>query len=217
MTSPFTPDKGHTEVILFSRYPESGTSKTRLIPLLGSDNAARLQRLMTEKLLAAVEALSPGLGCRLTICFSGGTRAKMVTWLGEHRYVEQRGDDLGGRMQHAFSESFKSGAQQAILVGSDIPSIDTTLLAQAITLVKQQEVVIGPTYDGGYYLIGFNNKSATELYSAIFQGITWSTTSVFERTRQGLLALGITPVSLPKHHDIDVPEDLPYAEKWQLL
>lgn len=217
MSSKSTLYTGGTEVIIFTRFPEARTTKTRLIPLLGSEKAARLQRAMTEKLLAAAEAIPAALGSRLTIYFNGGSKALMTGWLGDHRYQEQQGEDLGDKMEHAFREIFKTGAEQAILVGADIPSIDTPLLSRAVTLVKEDEVVIGPTYDGGYYLIGFNKKYATEMYPAIFHNIAWSSESVFETTIRKITALQIAPVILPKHHDIDVPEDLPYADQWKLL
>ena len=217
MISNSTLDTGVTEVIIFTRFPEAGTTKTRLIPLLGRKKAASLQRAMTEKLLAAAEAIPASLGVRLTICFSGGSKTLMAGWLGDHRYQEQQGEDLGEKMEHAFREIFKAGAEQAILVGCDIPSIDTPLLSRAVTLVKEKEVVIGPTCDGGYYLIGFNKKHATEMYPAIFHDIVWSSERVFETTMQKITALKIAPVVLSRHHDIDVPEDLPFAARWKLL
>lgn len=217
MINKSTLDKGVTEVIIFTRFPEAGTTKTRLIALLGSEKAASLQRAMTEKLFAAAEAIPAALGSRLTIYFNGGSKALMTGWLGDHRYQEQQGEDLGDKIENAFREIFKAGAEQAILVGSDIPSIDTQLLSRAVTLVKENEVVIGPTCDGGYYLIGFNKKHAKEMLPAIFHDIAWSSESVFEATLRKISTLQISPVILPQLHDIDVPEDLPFADQWKLL
>ncbi len=217
MISKSTLATGGTEVIIFTRFPEAGTTKTRLIALLGSEKAARLQKVMTEKLFAAAEAIPATLGSRLTICFSGGSKTLMAAWLGNHRYLKQKGETLGDKMEHAFREVFKEGAEQAILVGSDIPSIDTPLLSRAVVLVQENEVVIGPTWDGGYYLIGFNKTHAKEIYSAIFHDIAWSSESVFETTMQKLTALKIAPVVLPRQHDIDVPEDLQFVAQWKLL
>ncbi|MDX2415867.1 MAG: hypothetical protein QNK19_00185 [Xanthomonadales bacterium] len=78
MISKSTLDNGVTEVIIFTRYPEAGTTKTRLIALLGSEKAASLQRAMTEKLFAAAEAIPVTLGSRLTIYFNGGSKALMA-------------------------------------------------------------------------------------------------------------------------------------------
>jgi len=217
MNSHTIKDSGVTEIVIFTRYPEAGTTKTRLIPSLGPENAARLQRAMTEKLLTAIEAMPLSRGCRLKICFTGGTRAQMKQWLGDHPFEEQQGCDLGEKMEHAFQESFNNGAEQVVLVGSDIPSIDTDLMSLAVTLVTKEELVIGPTFDGGYYMIGFNRKCAAALYPEIFHDIPWSNANVLASTIDTVTTLGLSYKLLPKHHDIDTPEDLPYAEKWQLL
>ncbi len=141
----------------------------------------------------------------------------MARWLGGHHYKEQRGASLGEKMEHAFRETFKAGAEHAILVGADIPSIDTPLLSRAVSLVQQGEVVIGPTYDGGYYLIGFSKQHATGLYPLIFHDISWSTSTVFQKTMQNIATLNIDPVVLSELHYIDDQEDISYTELWKRL
>jgi len=195
-------------LLLFTRYPEAGRTKTRLIPLLGAEGAARLQRVLTEKILLQAKALEERLGIQPVIHYDGGSRKKMEAWLGPGTYIPQVQGDLGSRMQAAFIHAFAAGAGNAVLIGSDIPEISTSLLAEAFAALINSEVVIGPSRDGGYYLIGMRATAAEKLYPLIFAEMVWSTGEVFAITRSRLLQAACIPALLPVLNDIDTPEDL---------
>lgn len=195
-------------LLLFTRYPEAGRTKTRLIPALGAEGAARLQRTLTEKILSQAKALEEQHGIATIIHYDGGNREKMVAWLGPRTYMPQVEGDLGHRMQAAFAHTFAAGMNKVVLIGSDIPDINVTLLAQAFAALATAKIVIGPSRDGGYYLIGMRAEAAEVLYSVLFTGMIWSTPDVFAITRARLQQTTYVPALLPMLHDIDTPEDL---------
>jgi len=111
--------KVHKQLIVFTRFPMPGKTKTRLIPHLGADGAARLQREMTEHTVRQARKT----GAKIEIRYTGGSAGQMCNWLGKDlHYAEQGGGDLGERMAHAFEEAFAGGAERVVLVGSDCPS-----------------------------------------------------------------------------------------------
>ena len=195
-------------LLLFTRYPVAGRTKTRLIPRLGAEGAARLQRTLTEKVLRKAKALNTQHGMKICVVYGGGSRKKMAAWLGPGTYLPQTQGDLGRRMQTAFSRTFAAGANNVVLIGSDIPGITTSLLAEAFTALAGREVVIGPSRDGGYYLIGMRAAAAERLYPLLFTEMVWSTAEVFAITRARLLQAACVPALLPVLDDIDTPEDL---------
>lgn len=204
-------------LLLFTRYPEAGRSKTRLIPALGAGGAARLQRLLTERIAQQAEALSKSHGVQTLVHYSGGSRKKMASWLGPQAFVPQKHGDLGQRMRAAFRHSFAAGAGKAVLIGCDIPDIDTKLLACAFAALQNSPVVIGPSHDGGYYLIGMDAGVADRLYPLLFAGIAWSTPEVFADSCERLANAAFLPAVLPILRDIDTPEDLGLARALGLL
>lgn len=204
-------------LLLFTRYPEAGRSKTRLIPALGAEGAARLQKLLTEKIAAQAKMLSASLDVQTVVHYSGGTNKKMASWLGALTFVPQPTGDLGLRMRAAFRHAFAAGARKAVLVGSDIPEIDANLLACAFAALQNSPVVIGPSHDGGYYLIGMCADVAEQLYPLLFLGMTWSTPEVFANSRKRLAKADCPSTVLALLRDIDTPEDLGFARSQGLL
>ena len=161
-------------IIIFTRFPEAGKTKTRLIPALGPEGAADLQKQMTEFTVGQAEAT----GLHLQIRYAGGTEAQMRDWLGtQHEYVAQSQGDLGARMNKAFEDAFIAGAKKVILIGSDCPDNRTTNLLEAVQLLDKTSCVLGPAFDGGYYLIGL-----TTLKKELFSGIDWGSASVLHQT-----------------------------------
>ena len=115
----------------------------------------------------------------------------------------QRGPDLGNRMKWAMQDTFEQGAQEVLLTGTDLPTLPRAHLVEALTLVKRHDVVLGPTVDGGYYLIGLR-----KMVPALFEGITWSTASVFLETKKKVAQAGLSLGLLPECRDLDTLEDL---------
>lgn len=210
MTSP-------DHLLLFTRYPEAGHTKTRLIPELGAVGAARLQSLLIEKITGQSKILADKDSIAVIVHYSGGSREEMSSWLGPMIYEPQIEGDLGLRMRTAFAQAFAGGAKKAVLIGSDIPDLTAALLSKAFAVLDGAKVVIGPSHDGGYYLIGMQAEAARHLYPLLFDGMVWSTAEVFIETTRRLAKAAIAPAVLATLRDIDTPEDLHYARANGLL
>jgi rSAM/selenodomain-associated transferase 1 len=192
------------KLIVFTRYPEPGKAKTRLIPVLGKTGAANLHRLMTQKTIARALSLQNTRRLCVEIHWAGGSQKLMQDWLGtDIIYQNQIDGDLGAKMTAAFQNSFNSGVDKAAIIGTDCPAIKAEIMAEAFDKLSQHDLVLGPAKDGGYYLIGLR-RSIPEL----FAGINWGTSEVFASTRAIAQNLDLNIAYLPTLADIDLPEDL---------
>ncbi|WP_419729652.1 TIGR04282 family arsenosugar biosynthesis glycosyltransferase [Lichenicola sp.] len=177
---------------IFARYPTPGMAKTRLIPAIGADAAARLHRRLVERTVMA--ARQSGLAFELRA--TGASIEAFTDWLGgDVALVEQGEGDLGARLARV--------PAPAIVIGSDAPGLTADLLAEAAAALRMHAAVIGPALDGGYTLLGFR-----EPVPFAFEGMAWSTDTVFAETMHRLRTHGIAPLVLPMLADIDRPEDL---------
>lgn len=191
-------------LIIFTRYPEPGKTKTRLIPLLGEEGAATLQRHMTEQKLTEVNQLLSFYPLSVEVHFAGGNEQLMQDWLGSNLvYRRQSEGDIGDRMASAFQLSFAAGMTAVVLIGTDCPQLNAPLMAEAFQLLRQHDLVLGPARDGGYYLIGLRG-----LIPELFTGISWSTAEVLQQTITIAKRLGLAVAKLPLLSDVDRPEDL---------
>lgn len=198
-------------LILFTRYPVPGQTKTRLIPTLGPEGAAELQRSMTERALNTANTL---LDIELEVWYTNATKDDMQDWLGPLAYVEQPEVDLGGRMHTALHAAFEDGVDQAIIIGIDCPAITAPILTNAFNALNESPVVIGPATDGGYYLIGTTSSSFDNYSGAIFNDMNWGTDEVFPETQVRLAERGISFTRLCYLNDIDEARDL---DEWEIL
>ncbi|NES73206.1 MAG: glycosyltransferase [Okeania sp. SIO2D1] len=190
--------------MIFTRYPEPGKTKTRLIPALGAEGAANLQRQMTETTVKKANKLFDFISLSIEVRFVGGDLKLMKNWLGSDlKYQEQGIGDLGERMAIAFQSAFNRGMKYVIIIGIDCPSLTPEIILQAFTKLTQSDVIIGPATDGGYYLIGLR-KITPEL----FQGINWGTSEVLSKTVVIAQSMKLVIDYLPKLSDVDRPEDL---------
>ncbi|NEP43068.1 MAG: glycosyltransferase [Okeania sp. SIO2H7] len=191
-------------LIIFTRYPEAGKTKTRLIPALGAEGAADFQRRMTEETVTKVGQLVAVCPLSLEVRFAGGNLALMESWLGSDlSYKEQGSGDLGDRMKLAFQTAFNSGIKRAVIIGIDCPGLNVEILQQAFEKLEENDLVLGPAEDGGYYLIGLRR-----LIPELFRGINWGTDRVREQTVAIAQSLHLAISYLPQLPDIDRPEDL---------
>lgn len=187
-------------LIIFTRYPEAGKTKTRLISALGEEGAAQLQKKLTEHTLSEVSQLA--VDCR--IYFAGGNKTLMANWLGEsYQYYPQSEGNLGDRLIQALKEGFNQGIARIIIIGIDCPDLKAALIDQAFQALTQNDLVLGKAEDGGYYLIGLRG-----FYPQLFQGIDWGTHVVLQQTVTVAETLGLSIRYLPLLNDIDTPEDL---------
>lgn len=198
------------QLIIFTRYPEPGKTKTRMIPLLGEEGAATLQRQMTEHTLKQAIQLQQIFSTSITIYFASGDEQLMQNWLGKSfSYKRQKEGDLGQRMQVAFEEASIAQMSKVIIIGTDCPELNENLLADAFKALDRHNLVLGPALDGGYYLIGLNR-----LISELFKDINWGTSEVFAQTQKIARQMNLSIYSLPILNDIDRPEDLPIWQRF---
>ena len=206
-------DALNRRLIIFTRFPVAGDTKTRLIPVLGAAGAARLQRQMTEHVLRRIRPVWSLPGLSIEIRFAGGDVDRMRTWLGaESNYHPQGSGGLGDRMAAAFASAFKQGVEQSVLIGTDIPGITAPIIERAYTGLEQADVVFGPSTDGGYYLIGLH-REAFAVGRTLLQDREWGGASVLDETLQKAAATGLQTHLLEELTDVDSPDDLPIWEK----
>lgn len=188
-----------TALIVFAKVPEPGRVKTRLTTLLTPDEAARLYRAFVHDALAQYAALDADV--RLYLDEAGEEFTGQHEGYTLHR---QQGDDLGARMQHAFVTSFAAGYDRLAIVGTDHPTLPTAFIEHAfVVLAQPQSICLGPSDDGGYYLLGMN-----DFYPSLFADMRYSHPDVFADT---LARAGTTPAHvtiLPSWYDVDTPEAL---------
>lgn len=195
-------------LILFTRYPTAGKTKTRLIPLLGAAGAARLQRRMTEHVASWARELQRAREVDVEIAYDGGGRRAMERWLGAGLGYARQGDgDLGRRLARAFDLAFRDGAGKAVIIGGDAPALGPATVRRALGLLDDHDLVLGPAADGGYYLIGMKAPCP-----GLFKQIPWGSEEVLPRTLSRASGAGLSTALLPQLADVDRPEDLPVWE-----
>ena len=190
-------------LIVFGRYPVPGLTKTRLIPVLGPAGAADLQRWLTERTMETAEEFASGRGVNVEVCFEGGSVHKIRRWLGpDVSLSRQVPGDLGTRIYTAFLAAFHKGCRHAVLIGTDIPELRADHLRQAFDALSENDLVIGPSRDGGYWLIGLNRPAR------LFDGIEWGTRAVIDQTLALANAQGLRVKELDYLTDIDTEKEL---------
>ena len=192
-----------TALIVFAKAPIPGEVKTRLCPPLDPDEAASLHGTLV---LDAVERAKGLAGASLYVAGAPDLAHPFFKVL-EGRYgaklLAQRGPDLGARMKWAMQDAFEQGAEDVLLTGTDLPTLPRARLMESLALIKKHDVVLGPTADGGYYLIGLR-----KMVPALFEGIAWSTAEVFADTKKKIEDAGLSLGLLPECRDLDTLEDL---------
>jgi hypothetical protein len=197
------------KLIIFTRYPEAGVTKTRLIPALGPEGAADLQRRMTARVAAQAQRFAKLRRVSVEVRFEGGTLQLMRNWLGDaFQYGRQGQGNIGVRMQRALADSFSGGALRSVLIGSDIPDIRADILTTAFDRLRSVDLVLGPATDGGYYLIGLRQAAWSAAADVLFTAMPWGSSQVLAATRKKIDALGYQAALLETLADIDRPEDL---------
>jgi hypothetical protein len=194
-------------LLFFIKDPEKGRVKSRLASAIGDKMAVKLyKRFLLEMLFT----LNSGTFL-FYLCYTPvDSLNDLKDWLGDHYlYLPQIGENLGERMKNGFAEAFSMNFKRVILVGSDIPDLPLEFIEEAFTSLDEKDGVVGPSFDGGYYLIGFKNKSFSP---RAFDGMHWSTETVFEETLNTLKQEGLTIHTLQPLGDIDTVEDLRIRE-----
>lgn len=198
------PPKPDRCLMVFVRNPEPGKVKTRLARVYGDRFAAELYGCFVDDLLEALE----GGSYRMEIAFTPADQESEIRlrFGGRFSYFPQEGEGLGERMENAFRSCFAKGSATALLIGSDFPDLTAEVIQQAFRALENgHDAVLGPAFDGGYYLIGFRSAAFDP---DLFREMPWGESTVCEKTLERLRARGCRIHLAPEWHDIDTPEDL---------
>ena len=189
-------------VIVFTREPVPGSTKTRLAGRLGASNAASLADAFTRDALEKVHELR--LPLVIAASASGCLRDNRYFGLLARRFdaslIDQGLGNLGTRMVRVLAPFALDGV---LLIGTDTPSLPNSALRRAVALIRHNHVVLGPTLDGGYFLVGING-----VVPDIFRGIRWGGARVLQQTIERLVSFGIRPALAPTWYDVDRWSDL---------
>ena len=189
-------------VLLFLRHPQKGEVKQRLAEDLDEETVLTLYKNFVLDTLATLDMAGPAVRIYYT---PEEQKTRVIQWLGADRtYFPQQGADLGERMRNALADTFSGGYTQAALIGSDIPDLPATFISRALES-GAYDAVIGPSFDGGYYLIGFRREA---FLPEIFHKMPWGTRKVFENTMAVFRERRLRVLVLPRWRDIDTLEDV---------
>jgi hypothetical protein len=188
---------------IMAKAPRVGAVKTRLCPPLRPPEAAELARCF---LLDAIDRVTTVAGVRPVLAYAPvEARGEFERLAPGFALLAQRGDDLGARQARLLEEVLALGHEAALVIGTDSPTLPAECVDEAVGLVMARDVdlVLGPTDDGGYYLIGLRRPCP-----ALFEGMPWSTSAVLGRTLERAQRLGLRVACLPAWFDVDTKADL---------
>lgn len=195
-----------TCILFFVKYPNLGNVKTRLAKVIGEDVATSLYRHFVQDMLKGFEKIDSQLRICYAPCGTEDPAKDFRDWLGsQYTYRMQEGENIGQRMKHAMQSAFDEGFQRVIIVGSDIPDFPPELITKAFLDLDMQDAALGPSYDGGYYLIGFRKDT---FLPEVFDNIPWSTRDVYRATLEKIQNADLDLVRLPDWNDVDTIWDL---------
>ncbi len=188
-------------LVVFAKVPVPGAVKTRLTSLLTPAEAADLYAAFLRDSLDAYRALPAAVRLYLDAPAEAVPPDLVGEGVSLHR---QQGDGLGARMLKAFVETFVAGFERIVIIGTDHPTLPLAFIGRAFEeLTEPLSVVLGPSDDGGYYLLGMN-----DLHPDLFEGMTYSHGAVFEQTLRRANALAAHVSILPPWYDVDTPDTL---------
>lgn len=186
-------------LLIFIKNPVRGTVKTRLAQTVGDEKAYRIYLKLLHHTMEEAKKVDVPKQVWYSVSIDKDDK------LSEQHFQKQvqRGGDLGDRMSYAFELGFRNGARKVVIIGSDCPDISPEIIEKAYEELTDNDLVIGPSEDGGYYLLGMNT-----FVPELFTGIDWSTESVLQQTYETVKKLSMSIFFLPTLNDIDTKEDL---------
>ena len=184
-------------LIVMARPPILGKSKTRLAATIGNQKAYEMYNLMLERTLEI--ANSTGFDTRIFFTEKNSYTENFTLFPFDY----QTEGDLGEKMKLAFQKTFDLGYDKVIVIGTDCPDNDSENILLAFKKLENNDVVIGPSGDGGYYMLGLKS-----MILGLFEGIEWSSAKVFSQSKMKLQDLEKTLFELKTINDIDLEEDL---------
>ena len=195
--------KKRKAIIIFVKYPEKGKVKTRLALTTSNNFAVSIYNLIAGQLFKLVETLNNDVDM-FVFYATNDDEVKIRNWVGkEYNYKAQNGNTLGDKMANAFEEIFASDYDSALIIGSDVPEITNDILLKSFTLLNSCDIVIAPSDDGGYSLLGMNKFN-----SKLFKNIEWSTINVLNETKKRINENKLKLKILDTLKDIDTFDEL---------
>jgi hypothetical protein len=188
-------------IIVMVKAPLPGFAKTRLA--LSEAAASSLALCFLQDVVSAARRIVPNLIVAFT---PRDGRAFLQNHLPDNLlWIEQSGDGLGERMDSAIAHATKLDFNPVIVLGADSPTLPLAFIEDAIQSLAEgdADVVLGPTTDGGYYLVGLRKPVAD-----LFRNVEWSRPTVFEQTVRNINELNLKLTLLPEWYDVDTPDDL---------
>jgi rSAM/selenodomain-associated transferase 1 len=190
-------------VIVMTKAPRTGRVKTRLCPPLSADEGAELAACFIRDTLRQAARIVP----TLIVAYDppdGLAELRTLAPAGV-RWLAQEGDDLGRRQEHAVACAAEQGFGPILVIGTDSPTLPFGHLGAALSVLERNaaDVVLGPTLDGGYCLLGVRQP-----LPGLLDRVAWSTADVCRQVRENAVALGLRVELLSRWYDVDVPEDL---------
>lgn len=198
-TIPFMPikQKNKNLLLIFTRNPELGKAKTRLAKTVGDETALEIYKFLLQK----TRDVSLKVTSDKAVYYSVKIRTNDI-WDNEiYQKHQQNGEDLGIRMKNAFKDGFASGYKKVMIIGSDLYNLSSENIENAFNNLNDNDFVIGPALDGGYYLLGMNS-----LQENIFENKDWGTETVRKDTLEDLKDKKVKLLELK--NDIDIYEDI---------
>lgn len=187
-------------IIIFTKNPQKGNVKTRIAATLGDDKALQIYK----KLIVHTHSIVVNLKIDTYIFYSDAI-IKNDIWSEKVFFkMLQNGATLGEKMADAFSVVFAKKYDSVCIIGSDCYELNPAIIENAFVKLQSVDCVIGPAFDGGYYLLGTNAYNGQ-----LFQNIQWSTDTVFDNTLAICTTLNITTDLTVKLNDVDTENEVP--------
>ena len=191
-------------LLVFTRNPELGKVKTRLAKTVGNATALKIYIFLLER----TRDIAIKVSADKAVYYSVKVRENDIWDASIFQKHQQVGEDLGIRMLHAFKNGFKAGYEKVIIIGSDLYDLTAETIENAFIALENNEVVIGPAEDGGYYLLGMNS-----LEEKMFKNKDWGTETVRKDTLEDLKDKKV--FLLGELNDVDVFEDIEHHPAFQ--
>ncbi len=186
-------------LIVLMKNPIMGKVKTRIAKGSNDETALSIYKQLLSRCSEVTRSLNEDIDILLYYSYFID---EDDDWIHVHQKKLQQGDELGERLINAFTQTFSNGYDKAVVIGTDCYDLSMENVHKAFASLSNSDMVIGPSYDGGYYLLGMK-----KFYPSLFQDIMWSTDSVFPQTLKKAQLLGLEISTLEKLHDIDHYED----------
>lgn len=203
-------------LLVFLKWPEPGRVKTRLASDVGADEACKVYKILVRSIIQRISPVFNQLGRICWVFDPIGKEHEIREWIDKelknsgindrksHFFWSQSSGDLGDRLQTAFKRGFSLHYERIVAIGTDCIELDSTTIEQALfSLPSERSIVLGPSYDGGYYLVGMRSHLGLPL----FRNISWSTSKVLRQSLDRAVSLGLKYTLLKEFNDVDTLDD----------